>query len=263
MFDGLTAADWVRAGIIVLATFAIAAVVRRVSSRAVEEDDDEEGAAGRFVGRLLAIAVTIVGLVYALSALQVRLGPLLGALGLGGLAIAFAAQSILANVFASLILMARRPFRRGDQITTGDHEGTVEDINFRVVVLRSYDGEKVLVPCAEVLDNPIVNHTAKGRRRTSISLGIAYEADLDAARATLESAVAGVEGVHDRPPPEVHVEALGESTVDLVVRFWHAPDVATMWRVRTEVAAAVKRALDEAGIDIPVPQLDVRFPGAT
>jgi small conductance mechanosensitive channel len=256
--EGLTAADWIRAGIIVVVTFAVAAVVRRVAARFVSEE--HENVAARFVGRLLGTLVTVVGLAYALAALDVRLAPLLGAIGLGGLAVAFAAQSILANLFASLILMARRPFRRGDQITTGGHEGTVEDVNFRVVVLRSYDGEKVLVPCSEVLDNAIVNHTARGRRRTTLDVGVAYDTDLEQAREVIIAAVRTVDGLHPGAPVEAWVESLGESSIDFAVRFWHAPDIATMWRVRSEVAMAVKRALDDAGIAIPFPQLDVRFP---
>lgn len=263
-FSGLAAGDWIRAGIILAVSFAAAVVVRRLSSRAVADEDGRvENTAARFVGRVLAAVVTAAGIVYALSALHVRLGPLLGALGIGGLAIAFAAQSILQNLFASLILMARHPFRRGDQITTGDHEGTVEDVNFRVVVLRSYDGERVLIPCAEVLDNPIVNHTARGARRTTLGVGVTYDADLEQARAVLLDAVAGVDEVRPAPAAEVWVEGFGESSIDLAVRFWHAPDVATMWRVRSAVAVAVKRGLDGAGIAIPFPQRDVHFPDAS
>lgn len=258
---GLTATDWLRAGLIVLVTFGLAAAARKFSSRAVvDEHDALENQAGRFVGRLLAVIVAVVGIVYALSVLNVRLGPLLGALGIGGLALAFAAQSIIANLFASLILMARHPFHRGDQITTGDHEGTVVDVNFRVVVLRSYDGERVLIPCSEVLDNPIINHTARGSRRTTLTVGVAYATDLDRAREVVSRAVNGVDEVRATPPPEVWVEAFGESSIDFAIRFWHAPDVATMWRVRSDVAVAVKRAFDSAGITIPFPQRDVRFP---
>lgn len=252
-FDGLTAGDWVRAGLIVVVAFLVAAIVRRLASRFV---DDEEG--GRtvavFIGRVVAALVVVGGLVYALNALGVRLAPLLGALGIGGLALAFAAQQILANVFASILLQARHPFRRGDQISTDEIEGTVEDVNLRAVVLRTYDGERVYVPCSQVLENPIVNHTTRGVRRTSVEVGVAYAADLEAVRRGLITAVAQVEGVRERPGTEVWVEAFGESSIDLVVRYWHDPDIATTWRVRSEVAITIKRTLDELGVEIPFPQ---------
>lgn len=252
-FDGLTTGDWVRAGLIVVVAFLVAAIVRRLASRFV---DDEEG--GRtvavFIGRVVAALVVVGGLVYALNALGVRLAPLLGALGIGGLALAFAAQQILANVFASILLQARHPFRRGDQISTDEIEGTVEDVNLRAVVLRTYDGERVYVPCSQVLENPIVNHTTRGVRRTSVEVGVAYAADLEAVRRGLITAVAQVEGVRERPGTEVWVEAFGESSIDLVVRYWHDPDIATTWRVRSEVAITIKRTLDELGVEIPFPQ---------
>jgi small-conductance mechanosensitive channel len=257
--SGLTAADWLLAGGVVVAALVLGRVLRLLLARRIEGGDSDEDATD-LVGRFAGYVVVLGGLVYALGVLDVRVGPLIGALGIGGLALALAAQTILSNFLASVILQLRRPFRRGDQILTNDHEGTVEDVNFRTVVLRTFDGERVFVPCAEVLENPIVNYTVKGKRRTTVTIGVEYHADLDKARAALLDATAAVDGVLARPHPEVWVEAFGESSVDLAVRFWHAPDIATLWRVRHEVAIACKRALDDAGIGIPFPQRVIRSP---
>lgn len=257
---GLTGRDWAVAGAIVVAGFVVSRILRTLLIRAIHHGDAERAAADA-VGRFVGLVVMAAGFVYGLSALGVRLGPLVGALGIGGVALAFAAQAILANFLGSVILQLRRPFRRGDQIATGDCEGVVEDINFRTVVMRTFDGQRVLVPCAQVLGNPITNHTALGRRRTTLQVGISYDADLQLARKLLVDAVGRVEGVLGRPPAEVWVKSFGDSGVDLAVRFWHAPDVATLWRVRSEVAVVVKQTLDDAGIDIPYPQRTVRVVG--
>jgi small-conductance mechanosensitive channel len=211
------------------------------------------------MGRVFASLVVAVGFVYSLQVLGVRLAPLLGALGIGGLALAFAAQSILENVFASVLLQSRRPFRLGDQIETNDFEGTVEDVNFRTVVLRSYAGEKVLIPCAQVLNAAITNYTAKGTRRTTLEVGVAYGTDLEVAQRVLLAASASVDGVRPEPAPEAWVEQFGESSIDFALRWWHLPDIATTWRVRSGVAMAVKAAFDEAGIEIPFPQRTLGF----
>ncbi len=256
----LTATDWFLAAGVFLAGIVVGRILRAFLTRRMARDDADPPAAsavGRFVGYLLVVA----GLVYALAILDVRLGPLLGAIGIGGIAVALAAQSILANFLASIILQARRPFRRGDQICTNDCEGEVEEVNFRTVVLRSYDGERILVPCAEVLDAPIVNYTVRGRRRTCLEVGLAYTTDLERAKAVLEAATRSVDGVLAKPAPEAYVEEFGESGIEFAVRFWHAPDIATLWRVRSEVAMAVKRALETAGIEIPFPQRVVRLHG--
>jgi small conductance mechanosensitive channel len=75
----------------------------------------------------------------------------------------------------------------------------------------------------------------------------------------LLEAVTGAEGVLDRPSPEVWVEEFADSGVGVAVRFWHAPDIATLWRVRSEVAVATRRALERDGIEIPFPQRVVRL----
>lgn len=256
--QGLTAADWITAAVILAAAIALSRLVKAFTARLVERGDGA-GRAARLVGRSVGGLVVVIGFVYALQVLGVRLAPLLGALGIGGLALAFAAQSILENVFASMLLQSRRPFRLGDQIATNEIEGTVEDVNFRTVVLRTYQGEKVLVPCSLVLNAPITNFTVKGTRRTTLEVGVAYGTDLATAQRVLLEALTSVDGVRSQPLPEAWVEQFGESSIDFALRWWHAPDIATLWRVRSAVAMAVKSALDGAGIEIPFPQRTLGF----
>ena len=255
---GLTVGDWLAAGAILVTGIVVGRTVQGLLVRVVHHGDADQGAAmalGRFVGFIFAA----VGLVYGLSVLGVRLGPLVGALGIGGIAVAFAGQTILANFLGSIILQLRRPFHRGDQIATNDCEGTVVDVNFRTVVLRSFDGERLLIPCSQVLANPITNYTALGRRRTTFAVSVSYDADLEGARGVLLDAVASVEGVLDNPNPEVWVEEFADSGIRVAIRFWHAPDIATLWRVRSEVAVGAKRALERGGFEIPFPQRVLHF----
>ena len=254
----ITPGEWLAAGVIFATGIVFGRLLQAVLVKVVRRGDADKGAAvalGRFAGFVFAS----VGLVYGLSVLGVRLGPLVGALGIGGLAIAFAAQAILANFLGSIILQLRRPFHRGDQISTNDCEGTVEDVNFRTVVLRTFDGERALVPCAEVLAQPIINYTVLGSRRTTLPVSVSYDADLSRTREVLLDAVSAADGVLDQPAPEVWVEEFADSGIDLAIRFWHAPDIATKWRVRSEVAVVAKQALDQAGIEIPFPQRVIRF----
>ncbi|MDQ2826765.1 MAG: mechanosensitive ion channel family protein [Actinomycetota bacterium] len=255
---GLGWGDWILALVIVTAGFALGQAARRLVVRALSRGDSGRSAA-QAVGRLASSILVTGGFVYALSAIGVRLGPLVGALGIGGLALAFAGQSILANFMGSIILQIRRPFRAGDQVSLGGCEGTVQDIDFRTVVLRSFDGDRVLVPCAAVLTAPIINHTVFGRRRTTLEIGVGYDADLDTARRLLLDVMGGVDDAASEPRPEVWVKQFDDSSVALELRFWHQPDVATLWRVRSEVAVAAKLALDAAGISIAFPQRVVRL----
>jgi small-conductance mechanosensitive channel len=216
-----------------------------------------EGFASDLVGRLVALVIGLVGLVYSMSVLGVRVGPLLGALGIVGVAVAFAFKDILENFIAGVLLQIRRPFDRGDQIITGDYEGTVYGVNMRSVIIDDPDGQRIIIPSSRLITEPIVNLTAHPLRRTALEVGVSYGANLDEAVQLVRTATQQAPGVSDQPAADVVVSGFGDSSVGLVVTFWHGATIADQWQVRDRVARAVKRALDGAGIDIPFPQLVV------
>ena len=252
--------DWARAALIFVVAISIAQLARRLLARRLRQEDDEHRAA-ETLGRVVGFVIVVGGFVYALSALDVRLGPLLGALGIGGIALAFALQDILENFIAGLIIQARRPFRRGDEIRTHNYVGRVEDVNLRNVIIRTYDGERVLLPNAMVLKAPVENHTALGQRRSKLFVGVDYRCDLRRAKSVLERAAARVDGVSDRPEPVAYFEEFGDWAIQLSVRFWHDARSDAEIRVRDAVATSVKEALDRAGIEIPFPQRIIRLGG--
>ncbi len=261
--EDIGAAELWLAVVVFAATLIIAAVIRLVAVHLLDRGDADRRV-GRLTGRFLSVVVVVVGLVYALGILNIQIGPLLGALGVGGIALAFAAQDILQNFVAGLLLQLRRPFRIRDQISSGDFEGNVVDVNLRTVEMVTYDGLTVYLPNAEVLKAPIVNFTRTPLNRTSIDVGLAYDTDLPKAREVLLSACQKAEGVAEAPGVEVWVQSFGDSSINCAVRYWHASDIASRWRVRNAVAIAVKQGLDEAGMVIAFPQRTLWFgPGNT
>lgn len=199
------------------------------------------------------VGMVVVVLLVALSVAGVNVGSALAALGIAGLAIAFAMQSILENFIAGILILARRPFRPGDQVRLGDFEGTVLDVNMRVTSLVQYDGEKVLLPNATVFSEPITNTTERGRRRTEVTVGVDYRNDHDQARQVLFEAVSAVDGVLSEPPPRVLLSELGESSVNFRVQYWTLPEQATVNGVKDRVLGAAKSAVEAAGMTIPWP----------
>lgn len=249
----VTGWDWIRAGITVAAALAAAVVLRRVIQAWVGRSDADRHAA-QIVGRFTAYVIVTAGLLYALSALDVDLVPILGALGVVGIALAFAFQNILENFIAGILILLRRPIRIGEQVALLDTEGTVADINLRTVIVRQVDGKLVFVPNAAILNNPIVNYTREGARRTTLDVGVAYHTDLDRAQQVILDAVRSVDGVLANPPPEAFVHTFGSSSIDFAVRYWHQPTIAVEWAVRDAVARDLKREFDRSGIQIPFPQ---------
>lgn len=263
MVDDVSLGDVVVALSVFAASLVLAVLVRVLLVRLVDRGDSDRHV-GRVLGRFLSIVVVAVGIVYALGVAGVRVGPLVGALGLGGIAVAFAAQDILENFIAGVLLQVRRPFRVGDQIASEDYEGTVDDVNLRTVKLTTYDGLTVYLPNASVLRAPIVNYTRTPSSRTSLTVGVAYDTDLETARRVLLEACHEAEGVQQDPPPEVWVEEFGDSSINIAVRYWHASDIGSRWRARNAAAVTIKSHLDRAGITIPFPQRTLWFgPGRT
>lgn len=176
---------------------------------------------------------------------------LLAGLGLFSVAIGFAFQDILENLLAGVLLLFREPFNSGDQVEVNGHIGTVERITIRETRLRTFDGERVLVPNADVYKNAIRVQTAFDERRLAFIVGVAYEADLANARTVIEDALKGTEGVRSEPTPEAFVVELGAATVNFEARFWCDPAQHDAVVVRDRAIEAVKVALDEAQIEMP------------
>jgi small conductance mechanosensitive channel len=251
--DGLGWGDWMQAGIIIVVAVVLAVLLRRVVDHLAARLLGSPMVA-RLLGRLAASLIVVFGAVYGLNAIGVRIGPILGALGIGGIALAFALQNSLENLVAGGLLQVHRAVRVGDEVETNDHEGVVEDVRFHSVVIRTFDGERVLLPSSLVLSQPIRIRTAFASRRTALEVGVAYGTDLPRAAQVIAAAVADVDGVAAQPAPRAWVHQFGESSIDLTVHLWHRADQPTTWRTRHEACVAIDEAFKAAGIEIPFPQ---------
>ena len=196
------------------------------------------------VGILLACVVAFPGL---------RLGDIIATLGLSSVAIGFAFQDIFKNFLSGILILIQRPFRIDDQIIIGDYEGTVEQIDIRTTKLRTYGGERVLVPNSEVYTSAIVVKTAYSKRRTDLAVGVDYNTSLPEAKQILQRTIETVEGVVNKPVPEIDLVGFGDSSIDFVVRYWTKPRQAQVRAAQTEAIIAIKKALDAADIGIPYP----------
>ncbi|MBE9223903.1 mechanosensitive ion channel family protein [Phormidium sp. LEGE 05292] len=201
------------------------------------------------------VTVWVIGILVASVIVfpDLRLGDLIGLLGLSSVAFGFAFQDIFKNFLAGILLLLQEPFRIGDQIIVQDYEGTVQDIAIRSTQIVTYQGEIVVIPNAVLFTNPVQVLTAQRQRRTDLQIGIDYNTDLRSAIDVLLQAVLDIEGVLAEPKPEVDGIGFGESSIDFVVRYWTLPQKIHVRRTRTKVIIALKEACDKAGINIPYP----------
>jgi len=254
--DSLTTADWLIAATVLVGSVIAAQIVRRLVARAVEGQGAEKRIA-RAVGRWVSYAIVLGGVVSFLVILGVRLGPLLTAFAAFGVAIAFALQDDLRNLWSGIQIQTRRPFKLGDEIATGEWEGTVEAVTLRATTVRTRDGKHVLIPNSNVMLRGIDNRTVTPTGRTTLTVGVAYDTDLKRAQRMLVDALGEVEEVEGAPEPTAFVEEFGESTINFAVRFWHEAETPEMWRARSAAAIAIKEALDAAEIEMAFPQRTV------
>lgn len=252
------AEQWFWAIGIFLISLLLSRVARALLTRLVQRTGSNSFLSD-FLGRLLGYVVVAFGLVYALEAVGVQITPLLGALGLVGIALAFALQSILENFVAGVLLQVRRPFQKGDEIESQDYTGVITSVDSRTMTVLTPSGETVRLPNAEVIRHPIVNLTEHGRRRTTLEVGVAYGTELDFAMDIVQSALEDVDGLLEHPAPEVVGTGFGDSSLDLSVLFWHGPSIAEKRRVTGHVMLAIDTAFAEHDIVIPFPQRTLHF----
>ncbi|WP_027135401.1 mechanosensitive ion channel family protein [Geminicoccus roseus] len=211
--------------------------------------------------KLVAIMIWLGGLLLASVVAFPTLTPgrVITALGLGSIAIGFAFKDILENFLAGILILYREPFRLGDYVECAGIEGRVEEITIRDTHIRQTDGQRVVVPNATLYRDPVWVLTDQDTRRTTIICGIAYGEDVDRAREVIQAAVTPLPSVRDDREVQVFAQAFGESSIDFEVTWWTGAKPIDIRRSRDQVVAAVKRALDEAGIEIPFPYRTLTF----
>lgn len=208
------------------------------------------------VDGLVRGTMLILGLIMAVNQLGINIAAALAGLGVLGIAVGFAAQETIANMIAGFLIFWDRPFRVGDWVTTQDRDGEVSDITLRTTRIRTLDNTYVVIPNRQIIGELLVNHSMYGETRVNIPIGIAYKESIAEARRVILAAVADLDGVLDDPAPSVVAAGLGDSSVDLTVRVWIAQAREEV-PVRFRVVEACKVALDQAGIEIPFPHLQL------
>jgi small-conductance mechanosensitive channel len=204
--------------------------------------------------------VVFLGVLLALSIMGVDMIPIVLVLVIGIAFFFLSGKSLIENWAAGLLLQMRAPYRPGDRIETGDYVGDVELTNVRSVVLRKSDGQVIHVPNIDVLQNPLVNRTGdEAGRRSSLSFGVAYGTKVDDVERMLVEAAASVDGVREDPAPSAWVASLGDTNINLELRFW--TDYTARHTVPSAVAIEALNRLDAAKISMPFPTQQVMITG--
>jgi small conductance mechanosensitive channel len=210
-----------------------------------------------FLTSILRWVLLLFVVVAALSQLGIDTTSLVALLGAAGLAIGLSLQSSLSNFASGVMLIVFRPFGKGDFVEVAGTSGTVNSISIFTTTLTTPDNKEIIVPNGAVIGNNIINYSAKPTRRVDMVFGISYDDDIRKAKDVLEQIIAADERILAEPAPVIALGALGDSSVNILVRPW--VNSADYWAVMWETTEAVKLRFDEEGISIPYPQMDVHF----
>jgi small conductance mechanosensitive channel len=168
---------------------------------------------GLVFSRLMGSATILVGFLVAFSVVapSFQAADLIKVLGIGGVAIGFAFQNILQNFLAGLLLLWAEPFRIGDEIKLDSFEGTVEDIQTRATIIKTFDGRRVVIPNADLFTHSVIVNTAIEIRRWEYPMLIKGAQDLGRLKSLMIATVSKVPGVLAEPGPEALLMDLGDS----------------------------------------------------
>ena len=210
---------------------------------------------------LFSVVIWIVGLLLAAVIIFPSITPaqLIGALGVGSIAVGLAFRDIFENFMSGIMIMARKPMRIGDIIEINDIQGRVEEITIRDTHVRKLDDELVLLPNSMIFKNAVSIKTDKAERRHEVVVGVAYGENAAQAKDLILKAVEGVDTINTNRGVEVYATQFGSSSIDFVVRWWAGSTPQEMHKTRSDVIISIKAALDDANIEIPFPYRTLTF----
>jgi small-conductance mechanosensitive channel len=241
--------------VVILGLFVVIARVGSALVARAAARKRERGTLQLALARLTQTAVIVLGVLVATTAAFPAFSPadLVSLLGIGSVAIGFAFKDIFQNFLAGLLILITKPFRVGDQIAFKEFAGTVEDIQTRATLLKTFDSRRVVVPNSELYTNVVVVETAFKTRRMQYDFGIGYADDIDRAKVVILEVLKAAEGVLPDPTADVIVVALAESSVTLRARWWNDSGRADSLIAQDGILSEVKRRFCEEGIDLPYP----------
>lgn len=210
----------------------------------------------RLVNSVYKLVVMVFGVVMAAEQIGIDVTAALAGIGIAGIAVGFAAQDSIANIFSGFFIILDKPFEVEDWVTVVGEYGQVTEITMRSTRIKTNRNTYVVIPNKTIIDAVLENHSKHGETRVDIPIGIAYKENIPEARRVVLEAVRDLEGVIANPPPDVVVTEMDDSSINMNVRVWI--DRAALEKpVTLRVLEASKLALDAAGIEIPFPHLQL------
>jgi len=242
--------------IVLIAGFWLAKQLSRGLNRILKRGDTDASLV-TFLTSLTSSGLKVLVVVSAVTQLGVEMTSFVALLGAAGLAIGMAFSGTLSNFAGGVMLLLFKPFKVGDFIETQEETGIVKEIQIFNTILNTVDNKVIILANGAVANNTIINFTKADKRRVDWSFGIAYGDDLKVAKELLFKFIKEDERILNHEENFVSIGALGDSSVDIVVKAWVGVD--DYWPVFYAMNERVYNEFGAAGLSIPFPQMDVHM----
>ncbi len=239
----------VQAAIVLIVGIPILILLARSAGKMVERNYTLQS--GMLVRKGIFYCGLVLLIVIELQQLGFKIHALLGAAGVAGVAIGFAAQTSLSNLISGIFLIFERPFQVGDVISIGDTTGAVLSIDLLSVKLRQFDNKFVRIPNESVIKGQVTNITRFPIRRYDINLGVAYKEDIKRAIKILKEVADNNPYCLDEPEPIILFTGFGESALNILFAVWFLK--SDFLNLRNTILGEIKERFDLEGIEIPFP----------
>lgn len=231
-------------------------LVRKILKKSLTRAKADVGVV-QFLDSLIKAVLYVLLIFMIASSFGVDAASIVALIGSAGVAIGLALQGSLSNFAGGVLILLLKPFRVGDYIKEDNkgNEGTVTEIQLFYTKLKTGDNRIIVLPNGTLANTSMTNVTEAKTRRIDIVVGISYDADIKKAKELLLNMMRADEGTLKDQDMLVYVDALAESGVNIGLRCWVKKE--DYWNVKWRLTENTKYTLDEAGISIPFPQLDV------
>ncbi len=201
-----------------------------------------------------AAVIWIFGIILILSAWGIEIGPFLAGLGIAGLAISFAVQDSLSNIFGGISIIMDKVYKVGDRIQLDSGEvGEVLDVGLRSTRIRTFDHEVLIIPNGQLAKAKVKNFVQPDMSlRVVVKFGVEYGTNPDKVKKVLVPVLSGMKGIQKEPAPVVEFTDMGDSSLNCVAKFW-VPEYTMAYDKKLEATDLIYKELNKARIGIPFP----------
>lgn len=241
--------------VILLIGLWIASRVNRAICGMGERYDHLDDTLFRFFGSVARYTILAFVGIAVLNRFGVQTASIVALLGAASLAVGLALQGTMSNLAAGVMLLIFRPYKVGDFIDAAGRFGKVSEIDMFTTILQTFDNQHIIIPNSQIWGEQIINHSHHAVRGVDMHFGVAYDADIDASRKVIDEVLAAHPHVLKDPAPFVQIETLNDSSVDFLVRPFCQGE--HYFDILYSVPEQIKKALDEANIEIPFPHRKV------